>query len=89
MLKPEHDLQVSQGNSQAAHFSSMDPSFSKAAASSPLEQTRRNQLPKHTAAAIWCDTRCAERTADSAAEPCISGHLNHASPGLSDLQMPI
>ena len=41
MVRPEHHMQVSQGNSQAAHFSSMNPSFSKAAASSPLQQTQR------------------------------------------------
>lgn len=41
MVKPELHLQVSQGSSQAAHFSSMNPSFSKAAASSPLQQTQR------------------------------------------------
>uniref|UniRef100_A0A453A4E0 Uncharacterized protein n=1 Tax=Aegilops tauschii subsp. strangulata TaxID=200361 RepID=A0A453A4E0_AEGTS len=41
MARPEHHMQVSQGNSQAAHFSSMNPSFSKAAAPSPLQQTQR------------------------------------------------
>uniref|UniRef100_A0A3B5Z6P2 HSA domain-containing protein n=2 Tax=Triticum aestivum TaxID=4565 RepID=A0A3B5Z6P2_WHEAT len=41
MVRPEHHMQVSQGNSQAAHFSSMNPSFSKAAAPSPLQQTQR------------------------------------------------
>ncbi|XP_044985271.1 chromatin modification-related protein EAF1 B-like [Hordeum vulgare subsp. vulgare] len=41
MVRPEHHMQVPQGNSQAAHFSSMNQSFSKAAASSPLQQTQR------------------------------------------------
>uniref|UniRef100_A0ACD5TCW4 Uncharacterized protein n=1 Tax=Avena sativa TaxID=4498 RepID=A0ACD5TCW4_AVESA len=41
MVKPELHLQVSPGSSQAAHFSSMNPPFSKAAASSPLQQTQR------------------------------------------------
>ncbi|CAM0953360.1 unnamed protein product [Alopecurus aequalis] len=38
MVKPELHLQ---GSSQAAHFSSMNPSLSKAAASPPLQQTQR------------------------------------------------
>jgi len=38
MVKPELHLQ---GSSQAAHFSSMNPSFSKAAASPPLQQNQR------------------------------------------------
>ncbi|XP_047094521.1 chromatin modification-related protein EAF1 B-like isoform X2 [Lolium rigidum] len=44
VVKPELHLQVSPGSSQAAHFSSMNPSFSKSAASSPLQQTQRPHL---------------------------------------------
>nr|ACT34068.1 hypothetical protein [Aegilops tauschii] len=41
MMRPRDPMQMLRGNSQAAHFSSMNPSFSKAAAPSPLQQTQR------------------------------------------------
>lgn len=46
MLRPgqhmdEHRRMVSQGSSRAAHFSSMNPPFSKAAAPSPVHQTQK------------------------------------------------